>query len=155
LITSSKKLPRRNVPGLIYGKNQVPASAQSRNSLGWKTIIGAPLKPSKFNSESLYHIKIKDNLLGKHDDIKIQFLHENGFPNLVRRATSFYLSYHNHVRDIPFEAGTMVPAGMRFDPRTSCPIKYSSSTTKMSSQQKNIMSERDLHLALLQFNELF
>ncbi len=133
----------------------MPASPRSRKSLGWKSIIGSPSKPSKFNYESLYHIKIKDNLLGKHDEIKIQFLHDNSVPTLVRRATSFYLSCHNHVRDIPFEAGTMVPAGMRFDPRTSCPIKYSSSTTKMNSQKKNIMSERDLHLALLQFNELF
>uniref|UniRef100_A0A7S4AT81 Uncharacterized protein n=1 Tax=Pseudo-nitzschia australis TaxID=44445 RepID=A0A7S4AT81_9STRA len=44
LITTPKKLLRRNVPGLIFGKNQVPASARCCNAMGWKTIIGAPLK---------------------------------------------------------------------------------------------------------------
>ena len=84
----------------------------------------------------------------------VQFIHNDEVPLSVRKASSHYLDHHSNVRNIEFEHGVMVPAKSRLDLRTSSITKYLLARNKGKKDVHGI-TNRDLHLSLLDFNQLF
>ena len=159
LTANGRKLRRHNTPGLIYGKFQVPKSSNGNNKKGWDTILSSPTSDSMFRESSLFKIVIR-----KHPKIKsspilgvilVHFLRPDAVPLTVRKASSHYLYHHTNVRNIQFEHGVMVPVGKRVDIRTSSLSNYVPTHKNKVITDKLGMTERQLHLSLRDFNQLF
>ena len=158
IIANEKKLQRNNIPGLIYGKFQVPKCARGKNRKGSDTIFCSPISDSTFYSHLLFKIviwkepKIKTSpIIGI---ILVQFLPCDGVPSSVRMASSHYLYHHTNVRNIDYEHGIMVPMEKPLDLCTSSISKYLP-TRNNRKRDKQGMINRDLHLSLRDFNQLF
>jgi len=152
LIKKKNSLLRGNVPGLIYGRQQVPARGGCADKKGWKMILHSPPNNSKFDYNSVYKIIRTHGAVERNTEIKVQFLRNHGVPTSVRTACSYYLSHRTQVRSTPHEHGKMVPAEKRFDPRIASTTKYVDTNPSTDDLQK---AERALHLSLFHFNELF
>jgi len=73
----------------------------------------------------------------------------------VRKASSYYMNNHSNVKVTKHESGLMVPIGLRFYPRLGAIVNYQKCLQKRKEKTLLEMSDRDQHLALVDFNQLF
>ena len=159
MITKGLKLQRKNIPGLTYHPDQAPSGSRDfpKNN-NWKTVIRPPTETSK--TPFVFKIEIRNPAKGKKlgtllSVVLVKFLSEDGVPPRVRNASTYFLNTHSNVRVTDHETGVMVPIGERYDPRSYRNVNYQTCSKKQKQCQQFVLSEREQHLSLLDFNELF
>ena len=159
MITKGSKLQRKNIPGLTYHPDQAPSGTRDfpKNN-NWKTVIRPPTETSK--TPFVFKIEIRNPAKGKKlgtllSVVLVKFLSEDGVPPRVRNASTYFLNTHSNVRVTDHETGVMVPIGERYDPRSYRNVNYQTCSKKQKQCQQFVLSEREQHLSLLDFNELF
>ena len=107
---------RKQINGLTFDLEELPTSSSNKN---WSTVIRRPVPFNKKTSQHAHRIKNATTT-----DIYVHYLGDDDVKHCIKDLVQYYLLNHSSVRTIDGESGTMKPAGMRVDYRTSTITSY-------------------------------